>query len=152
MEKRTKEHCNKPPVLDFGVIQSDMSLLTNYFPVPIPQRDYTVCRSVQWGKVGDIFFRTQDTGKSNSGEHSHSDGGGHSHPAAGFATHTHEENAEEEHHIHDTLIGPKFRWLMPGDRVLVAWVGVADEDQEAVVIDIIYPASRIGRDADGYNK
>jgi hypothetical protein len=31
--------------------------------------------------------------------------------------------------------------------VLVAWVG-----DDAVVVDLIFPAERIGRDADGYNK
>ena len=151
LETRAKEHGDKPPVLDFGTIQSDMSLLTNFFPLPIPQSDYVVCRSVQWGAAGDIFYRTQDSGKINSGEHGH-EGGGHSHPLAGFETHIHVAEAEGERHVHDTIVGPKFRWLMPGDRVLVAWVGARDADSEAVVIDIIYPATRIGRDADGHDK
>ena len=33
--------------LDFGVIQANGSLRTNAFPVPIPKRDYTVCRSLK---------------------------------------------------------------------------------------------------------
>ena len=37
---------DKPEVLDFGVIQGDMSLLTNRFPRPIPQTDYMVCRQL----------------------------------------------------------------------------------------------------------
>ena len=137
----------KPPLLDFGEILDDMSLLTNKFPLPVPQSDYMVCRSVQWGPVDSIFYKTQAPGRVNSGEHTHASGGGHSHPDAGFCVHTHGTNAESEHHVHDYLIGPKNRWLVPGDRVLVAWVG-----DDACVIDIIYPASRIGRDADGYDK
>ena len=46
MESRTKEHNDRPPVLDFGTIQDDMSLVTNYFPEPIPYEDYSICRSV----------------------------------------------------------------------------------------------------------
>jgi hypothetical protein len=143
IDKRIRTLTDKSPVLDFGEITSDMSLVTNYFPVPIPQRDYTVCRSVQWGAVNDVFYRTQDVENTNSGEHTHSDGGSHSHPLAGEATHTHIKGGEKEQHVHDVLIGPKFRWLVPGDRVLVAWVGVVDEDRDAVVVDIICPASRI---------
>lgn len=33
--------------LDFGVIQSDNSLLTNSYPIPIPLSDYIICRSLQ---------------------------------------------------------------------------------------------------------
>ncbi|MDR2044147.1 MAG: hypothetical protein LBQ15_07230 [Clostridium sp.] len=146
LQGRMKSLDDKPPILDFGVIQDDMSLLTNKFPLPIPQKDYMVCRSVQWGAVGDIFYKTQASGKSNSGEHSH-DGGGHTHPDAGYNTHIHTKSAEGEQHVHDTLVGEKFRWLQPGDRVLVAWVG-----DDACVVDLIYPATRIGRDADGYDK
>ena len=46
LENRTKDYLDKPPVLDFGTIQDDMSLLTNYFPQPIPYEDYSICRSV----------------------------------------------------------------------------------------------------------
>lgn len=149
IQKRTKEVTATPPVLDFGVIQPDMSLLTNKFPIPIPQTDYMVCRSVQLGATDDILYKTQYSGKDNSGEHSHDDGGGHTHsnPDAGYNTHTHAKNAEGEQHVHDTLIGEKMRWLTAGDRVLVAWVG-----DDPVVIDLIFPATRIGRGANGYDK
>lgn len=33
-------------VLDFGEIQSNGSLLTNTFPVPVPKGDYSICRHV----------------------------------------------------------------------------------------------------------
>ena len=46
LDGRTKDHGDKPPILDFGTIQEDMSLLTNYFPRPIPYNDYVICRSV----------------------------------------------------------------------------------------------------------
>jgi len=163
LQGRMSDLDEKPPLLDFGEIQGDMSLLTNKFPLPIPQSDYVVCRSVQWGKVDDIFYQTQYPGKDNSGKHMHGDNGEHPHGASGGhaqytgngihshpdseGTHNHPEDGREMEHIHDMLIGPKFRWLEPGDRVLVAWAG-----DDACVIDIIYPATRIGRDADGYDK
>jgi len=46
LDSRIKEHNDVPPVLDFGTIQEDMSLVTNKFPLPIPYTDYTICRSV----------------------------------------------------------------------------------------------------------
>ncbi len=46
LQARMKQLDSKPPVLDFGLIKDDMSLLTNKFPLPIPQKDYVICRSV----------------------------------------------------------------------------------------------------------
>jgi hypothetical protein len=112
LSKRINECTKRPPSLDLGVIQGDMSLFTDFYPVPVPQSDYLVARS---------------------GMHMHNADGTHPHGPSG-------------QHIHDTLIGPKFRWLTPGDRVLVAWVGMEDEGQTPVVIDIVYPATRIGHD------
>jgi len=45
-QDRVQNMNDKPPLLDFGVIQEDMSLLTNKFPLPIPVTDYVICRSV----------------------------------------------------------------------------------------------------------
>jgi hypothetical protein len=148
MDGRTKYHNARPPLLDFGEIQKDMSLLTNKFPLPIPQTDYVVCRSVQWGAIDDIYYQTQhpdaveEITEHRRGEHYHGKNGKHDHPDG---SHIHPADDKEMQHVHDMLIGPKFRWLMPGDRVLVAWVG-----DDACVVDIIYPATRIGRDANSY--
>lgn len=57
-------------VLDFGQIQSDMSLLTNTFPIPIPRSDYHVCRL-----VGGLKYKI--------------DGGTHSGHQGGTGSHTH---------------------------------------------------------------
>jgi len=46
---------DSPPLLDFGTIQPDMSLVTNMFPVSIPQRDYMVCRSATWDEIDDAL-------------------------------------------------------------------------------------------------
>jgi len=46
-----KLHDNKPPLMDFGTIQDDMSLLTNNFPLPIPSGDYLT--SISELKPGD---------------------------------------------------------------------------------------------------
>ena len=147
---------DKPPLLDFGEIMADMSLKTNKFPLPIPQRDYMVCRSVTWGAVDSIYYKTQYTGGAGSGSHGHGThgehphgtsgehgghiggDGGHDHPSSEGA-HSHPASGGEMEHVHDVLIGPKYRWLLPGDRVLVAWVG-----DDACVIDLIYPATVIG--------
>jgi hypothetical protein len=45
LEERSEDYSDKP-ILDFGEIQNDMSLLLNKFPVPIPYSDYVICRSV----------------------------------------------------------------------------------------------------------
>lgn len=118
LQLRTKELASTPTSLDVGEIQRDMSLLLNHFPVPIPQSDYMVCRSVALGNVGDILYRTQVEPKAN-----HCD------------------------HVHDTLVGPKMRWLQSGDRVLVAWFGT----DNVCVIDLIYPATEIEKNADTYS-
>ena len=49
LQNRMRGMSEQPQVLDFGVIQPDMSLLTNKFPVPIPQSDYMVCRQLTLG-------------------------------------------------------------------------------------------------------
>lgn len=36
----------KRPIIELAVIQSDYSLVTDSFPVPIPKSDYSVCRSL----------------------------------------------------------------------------------------------------------
>jgi hypothetical protein len=130
---------DRPPILDFGGIGADMSLTTNYFPKTIPQADYMVCRSVTWGAVGAIFYQTQAPGNANSGEHMHGENGEHEGHTEGDGKHEHVAVGKEMQHIHDTLVGPKYRSVAPGDRVLVAWVG-----DDACVIDLIYPASAIG--------
>ncbi len=139
LQARMGQNTNKTPkYLDYGTIQGDMSLLLNHFPHPIPQSDYMVCRSVMWGAVGDILYKTQAVGEENSGAHSHKEGG-HSGHEGGDGTHTHSEKQGEEH-VHDVLIGEKMRWLNPGDRVLVARVG-----DDFCVIDLIFPAITLGR-------
>ena len=45
LDGRMHRHEDKPPILDFGEIQENMSLRTNNFPEAIPQSDYIVCRS-----------------------------------------------------------------------------------------------------------
>ncbi len=130
--------------LDYGEIQEDMSLLLNRFPLPIPQSDYMVCRSVMLGAVDDILYKTQEVGKDNSGRHVHYGGteGKHTGHVGGDGSHTHTDDAGEMEHVHDVLIGDKMRWLQAGDRVLVAWV----TDEDACVIDLIFPATTVERE------
>lgn len=107
----------KPPILDFGTIQGDMSLLTNNFPLPIPQSDYMICRTVALGKVNDVLYKTRETEPRSKVDF---------------------EGTPNTNHFHDVLIGDKMRWLKPGDRVLVAWVG-----DDPCVVDLILPATMI---------
>jgi hypothetical protein len=110
--------------LDFGEIQGDMSLLTNRFPLPIPQSDYMVCRSLTWGDPGSALTNTMPKG----GAEDVSGGGEHTHPGIAISG----------DHVHTVRVGDKLRSVAPGDRVLVAWVG-----DDACVIDTVYPAARI---------
>lgn len=64
LQNRTKLVTEKPSMVDVGEIQSDLSLLTNKFPMSIPKSDYMVCRSVTWGKVGDLLEESFQVGES----------------------------------------------------------------------------------------
>ena len=57
------------PVLDFGVIQSDKSLLTNSYPIAIPRNDYLVCRHL---KGRTVKATTSSRSVGDHGSHSHS--------------------------------------------------------------------------------
>lgn len=132
-------------ILDFGLIKSDYSLLTNTYPIPIPKSDYLVLRQLTLGNTGDIITQT-----TKNGEHSHDEQGIHSHEGGTHGGHD-SGNGEHAHsggdhghgsagtHGHNVLIPEKMRWLKPGDRVLVAWV-----QHDAIVLDIILPATEIG--------
>lgn len=129
IQARAQKVGEAPPLLDFGVIQGDMSLLTNKFPLPIPQTDYFVCRQLTIGETDDVLTKTQYIGKPNDGRHDHAPCG-----AMGATGHS-----QEGAHRHDVLIPEKMRWIKPGDHVLVAWV-----DSDPVVIDLILPATEVG--------
>lgn len=122
LSQRMKKENESPLVLDFGEIQTNGSLLTNTFPVPIPKGDYSVCRSLTFGKAGTTLTETDQ-----SGEHQHPEGLHEGH-TTGNGWHTHHGGI----HGHMVSIPEKMRSVEAGDRVLVAWV-----QSEAVVIDII---------------
>lgn len=123
LSQRMKKESASPLVLDFGEILGNGSLLTNTFPVPIPKGDYSVLRQLTLGKTGEKLTETLK----GDGKHKHNEGkhGGHQ---GGDGSHSHDGGE----HIHTVIIPEKMRSLLPGDRVLVAWV-----HNEAVVIDII---------------
>ena len=120
-------------VLDFGTIQADYSLLTNTYPIPIPKGDYMVCRQLTIGPTGAHLTYTIEPGNPKDGTHDHGSSGTHGGHIAGDGAHVH---TQEGPHIHDVLIPEKMRKLLPGDRVLVAWV-----QNDAVVVDLVLPAS-----------
>ena len=47
IRKIMDRNTNNALVLDFGVIQSDGSLLTDEYPISIPKSDYLVCRHLK---------------------------------------------------------------------------------------------------------
>ena len=51
LQRRMHDMNDNPQKLDFGTIQSDMCLITNQFPQPIPQSDYMVCRQLTLGSM-----------------------------------------------------------------------------------------------------
>ncbi len=93
-----KKEKESPLILDFGEIQTDGSLITNTFPVPIPRGSYSVLRQLTLGNIGSTLTETSIS----------------------------------DTHNHTVLLPEEMRSIVPGDRVLVAWV-----QNEAVVIDIV---------------
>ena len=110
-----KSVADKPPQLDFGIINGDYSLTTNSFSKPIPKENYSVCRQLLYDPSVPLTETYVD------GEHSHPD-------AIPPGT-----------HFHKVKLPKKMRWLKPGDKVLVAIIG-----NEFVIIDIVYDAKYLG--------
>lgn len=153
---RNQEANNSALILDFGVIQDDMSLKTNTFAIPIPQADYHVCRQLTLGPTHNILAKTQDIGLPHSGSHIHKTHdltcdhhGGNVTGTTGEATsaapdppipskRTAGGDSSDGMHQHHVLIPEKMRQIKPGDRVLVAWV-----QSEAVVVDIVLPGTAV---------
>lgn len=153
---RNQEANNSALILDFGVIQDDMSLKTNTFAIPIPQADYHVCRQLTLGPTHNILAKTQDIGMPHSGSHIHnthnltcSHHGGTVTGTTGEATgaapdppipskRTAGGDSSDGMHQHHVLIPEKMRQIKLGDRVLVAWV-----QSEAVVVDIVLPGTAV---------
>lgn len=106
---------NKPPQIDFGLINSDYSLTCNSFPRPIPKSAYSVCRSLLYDQSVPLTETYVDGG------------------------HDHEEQVPYETHQHKVKLPKKMRRLKPGDKVLVAII-----QNEFVVIDIVYNAKYLG--------
>lgn len=106
---------DKPPQLDFGIINSDYSLTTNSFPCPIPKEKYSVCRQLLYDPKVPLTETYVD------GEHGHPDA---SPPGL---------------HFHEVRLPKKMYWVRPGQKVLVAII-----QNEFIVIDIVYDAKWLG--------
>lgn len=146
IRKEIQNTMQSPPVLDFGVIQEDYSLLTNTYTVPIPVTDYSICRSVSWdpskpmtmtwweGEAPTVEGWETEDWSSKAWQGGTKD---FHKPPDTLPDHQHNAKGKHDHdicdiHYHDVYLPDKMRWIQPGDRVLVAWVGV-----DAVVIDLI---------------
>lgn len=110
------------PQIDIGKINSDYSLVTNSFPRPIPQKEWSVCRSLLYDP------RVPLTETFCDGAHRHLCGGPCPWPC------------DSGEHVHQVKLPKKMYWLRPGQKVLVAIV-----QNEFIVIDIIYSASWLGK-------
>lgn len=111
-----KSIADKPPQLDSGIINSDYSLTTNSFPCPIPQNEYSVCRSLLYDPSVPLTRTYTD--------------GSHGHPDA----------SPPGTHYHEVRLPKKMYWVRPGQKVLVAWI-----QNEAVVVDVVYDAKYLGK-------
>lgn len=122
LQGRMKGISESPAVLDFGTINSDMSLTTNLFPQPIPKSDYMVCRQLTLGPKDDVLTKTQYIGKTTKdGRHS-----------------SHTATDQYGAHVHEVLIPENMRKLKAGDRVLVAWVG-----DDPCIVDLVLSGSSL---------
>ncbi len=110
---------DKPPVLDFGIINSDLSLTINSFPRPIPLNDYSICRQLLYDPGVPLTETYVD--------------GSHSHPDA----------SPPGTHSHNVKLPKKMRRLKAGDKVLVAII-----QNEFVVVDIVYNAQHLRGEPD----
>ena len=130
IQGRMQQSSVQPPIIDIGQINGDFSLTTNLFPLPIPVSDYLICRSISYNPNVNLIITNGIDGihpHGPSGQHAQYQGNGqHSHPDT------------EGAHTHSIPLPDKMRWVQPGDRVLVAWIG-----NDAVVIDIIMPAKTL---------
>ncbi len=106
---------DKPPQLDFGIINSDYSLTTNSFPRPIPKEEYSVCRQLLYDPSVPLTETYVD--------------GRHGHPDA----------SPPGLHFHEVKLPRKMYWVRPSQKVLVAII-----QNEFVVIDIVYDAKWLG--------
>lgn len=60
ISQRIKKETKISFVLDFGEILENGDLQTNTFPVPIPKGDYSICRQLTLGKIGDALICTAE--------------------------------------------------------------------------------------------
>ncbi|MBR1805848.1 MAG: hypothetical protein IJ774_05590 [Selenomonadaceae bacterium] len=138
-QQMAKGISDKPPQLDFGIINGDYSLTTNSLGRPIPKDEYSVCRSV-------IYHRDYPLTEDLAGTPKHFsqptkitiENGRHIHACASPYC---PWPAPTGDHFHWVELPLKMRRLQPGDKVLVAWI-----QNEAVVVDIVYSAKYLGTD------
>lgn len=121
--ERISNQTARPDALELGTIQDDLSLKLDRFAVPLPAGEYLVCRSLT---LPDPMTVTV----SGDGAHSHGPSGGHI-QYTGDGVHSH---SGEGPHTHDVVRPEQLAPLVPGDRVLVAWV---NGGIDPVIIDVV---------------
>lgn len=107
-----------PTSVELGTIGSNLSLITDSIPTPIPKGDYMINLIL----ASDTYNTSSETHSHSGGSHSHS-GSDHSHSGG---SHSHDGGA----HSHE--LPSVFRSLKQGDRVLVVWCG-----NEPVVVAVV---------------
>ena len=70
LDSRMVEHSGGGFSFDFGVIKKDYSLVSNTFPLPIPKKDYSVCRLLA-NLSTNVSGGTHGGHNSGTGSHSH---------------------------------------------------------------------------------
>ena len=127
---------NGSPVFDFGTIQSDGSLITNRFPLPIPKTDYLVlrCAGLPNSESATVSGHSHNLSGANLTVNVKAGGDpSHTHNAEGSISGSTGSNTATVN-----IARPSQAHIKAGDRVLVAWV-----DNDAVVLDKIFEASQV---------
>lgn len=57
LTSRMKEESKSPLAIDFGEIATNLSLITNTFPVPIPKEDYSLLQPLK--REGEMAIDTE---------------------------------------------------------------------------------------------
>ena len=70
MDAIVKKNHDGNLIIDYGIINDDLSISTNTFPIPIPKKDYMCCRHLKEIPVKDRW-NTEPATVGDHGSHSH---------------------------------------------------------------------------------
>lgn len=125
-QMKTVFNGNTSVSLELGTINGDLALVVPSLENPIPHGEYMLCRQLTLGPTNEVLTVTDKDGIHDVWN-------------LGYPNPAELKTGTAEEHVHKVLIPETMRWIMPGDHVLVAWVGT-----EAVVIDLVLNSKEYG--------